>query len=98
MRCLLDEPIAVWQVREYPNLQITGDRFLPINLVVIIKQGDESLKEAIDRAIIELQQEGKLESILRRWKLWDNSQKFLESAEALPNTISKITMLSWDYH
>jgi ABC-type amino acid transport substrate-binding protein len=95
---LLDEPIATWQVRENPNLQIAGDRFLPINLVVIMKQGDESLKEAIDRAIIELQQEGKLESILRRWKLWVNSQKFLESAEASPNTISRITMLSWDYH
>jgi ABC-type amino acid transport substrate-binding protein len=94
---LLDEPIAVWQVRNHPNLQIIGERFLPIDLVVIVKQGDESLKAAIDRAIIELQQEGKLESILRRWKLWHNSQKFLQSTEASPNTTLRITMRFWDY-
>ncbi|AFY71875.1 amino acid ABC transporter substrate-binding protein, PAAT family [Thalassoporum mexicanum PCC 7367] len=95
---LLDEPIAVWQVREDPNLQISGDRFLPINLVVIVRQGDETLKAALDRAIIELQQEGKLESILRRWKLWYNSREFLQSTEASPNITLRITMQFWDYH
>lgn len=90
---LLDEPVAAWQVRNDPKLTIVGEPLLPINLVIVVNQGDETLKKAINQALKEMRQESKLESILKRWKLWDNNQKYLESAKVLPNIILTITML-----
>jgi len=81
---LLDEPVAIWQVRRNSNLTVVGEPLLPISLVAIVNKDDETLKKAVNQALIQMKQEGKLESILRRWKLWDNNQKSLQSAVVLP--------------
>ncbi|MFN3926216.1 MAG: ABC transporter substrate-binding protein [Pseudanabaenaceae cyanobacterium] len=71
---ILDEPVAVWQAQQRPQLQIVGRPALAINLVVVLNKEDVSLRQAIDRALTELQQNGKLEQILRRWQLWQSQQ------------------------
>jgi ABC-type amino acid transport substrate-binding protein len=91
---LLDEPVAMWQITNNSSLTVVGEPFLPIGLVVILNKDDRSLYKAVDRAIDRIKQEGTLEAILRRWKLW-GSQKSLESVEGSPIIRSKIIMLFW---
>jgi ABC-type amino acid transport substrate-binding protein len=91
---LLDEPVAIWQIRNNPEFTIIGIPLLPISLVAIVNKEDESLKKAIDDALTEMRQEGTLEKILRKWNLWE-SQKSLKSAEVLPAIRSLITMRFW---
>ncbi|MEE3718118.1 ABC transporter substrate-binding protein [Tumidithrix elongata RA019] len=91
---LLDEPVAMWQVRNNPDLTAIGAPLLPISLVAIVNKDDESLKKAVDEALTQMRQEGTLEKILRRWNLWEN-QKSLKSAEVLPAISSLITMQFW---
>jgi polar amino acid transport system substrate-binding protein len=74
---ILDEPIAVWQVRNNPNFIIVGEPLIPIRLVAMINKDDLSLKKAVDQALTDMRQDGKLEQILKRWNLWE-SQKTLK--------------------
>jgi len=88
---LLDEPVAVWQVRNDPNFAIVGEPMIPIRLVAIVNKDDASLKKEIDRALTEMRQDGKLEQILKRWNLWE-SQITLKSTKVLPATVLAIIM------
>lgn len=92
---LLDEPVAIWQIEKHPDFIVVGEPFLPIALVAIVNKDDESLYKAVNQAIAQIRYEGTLESILRRWKLWGNSQKSLKSAVASPVIRSTIIMLFW---
>ncbi len=86
---ILDEPVAVWQVRNNHNFIIVGEPLIPIRLVAIINKDDVSLKKAIDKALTEMIQDGKLEQILKRWNLWE-SQKTLKSTKDLPASVLAI--------
>ncbi len=86
---ILDEPVAVWQVRNNPNFIIVGEPLIPISLVAIVNKDDVSLKKAVDKALTEMRQEGKLEQILKRWNLWE-SQTTLKSTKVLPVTVLAI--------
>lgn len=74
---ILDEPIAVWQVQNNPNFIIVGEPLIPLRLVAMINKDDLSLKKAVDQALTDMRQDGKLEQILKRWNLWE-SQKTLK--------------------
>lgn len=93
---ILDEPVAVWQVRNNPNFIIVGEPMIPIRLVAIVNKDDVSLKKAIDQALTEMRQEGKLEQILKKWNLWE-SQTTLKSTRGLPNMVLAIIMPSSVY-
>ena len=86
---ILDEPVAVWQVRNNPNFIIVGEPLIPIRLAAIINKDDVSLKKAVDKALTEMLQDGKLEQILKRWNLWE-SQKTLKSTKDLPAMVLAI--------
>ena len=86
---ILDEPVAVWQVRNNPNFIIVGEPLIPIRLAAIINKDDVSLKKAVDKALAEMLQDGKLEQILKRWNLWE-SQKTLKSTKDLPAMVLAI--------
>jgi ABC-type amino acid transport substrate-binding protein len=77
---ILDEPLAQWQARQNPSLAVVGDPFLPIGLVVVVNKQDESLLQAINQALAEMRQSGKLEQILRRWQLWQSQPSLSLSA------------------
>ncbi len=83
---ILDEPVAVWQVRNNPNFIIVGEPLISIRLAAIVNKDDVSLKKAVDKALTEMLQDGKLEQILKRWNLWE-SQKILKSTKDLPATV-----------
>ncbi len=93
---IVDEPVAVWQVRNNPNFIIVGEPLIPIRLVAIVNRDDVSLKKAVDKALTEMRQDGKLEQILKKWNLWE-SQKTLKSAKGLPVTVLAIIMPSSVY-
>lgn len=93
---ILDEPVAVWQVRNNPNFIIVGEPLIPIRLVAIVNKDDVSLKKAIDKALTEMIQDGKLEQILKRWNLWE-SQTTLKSTKDLPASVLAIIMPSSVY-
>ncbi len=86
---IVDEPVAVWQVRNNPNFIIVGEPLIPIRLVAIVNKDDVSLKKAVDKALTEMLQDGKLEQILKRWNLLE-SQKTLKSTKDLPATVLAI--------
>ncbi len=86
---ILDEPVAVWQVRNNPNFIIVGEPLISIRLAAIINKDDVSLKKAVDKALTEMLQDGKLEQILKRWNLWE-SQKTLKSTKDLPAMVLAI--------
>ncbi len=67
---LLDEPLAVWHSGRDRQLTLVGQPLLPVDLVALTHKDDVSLRQAISNAIVRLREEGKLEAILRRWKLW----------------------------
>ena len=86
---ILDEPVAVWQVRTNPNFIIVGEPLISIRLAAIVNKDDISLKKAVDKALTEMLQDGKLEQILKRWNLWE-SQKTLKSTKDLPAMVLAI--------
>ena len=94
---IVDEPVAVWQVRNNPNFIIVGEPLIPIRLVAIVNKDDVSLKKAVDKALTEMRQDGKLEQILKRWNLWE-SQKTLKSTKDLPATVLAIITPYSVYH
>jgi polar amino acid transport system substrate-binding protein len=98
---ILDEPIAVWQMRNNPNFIIVGEPLIPIRLVAMINKDDLSLKKAVDQALADMRQNGKLEQILKRWNLWE-SQKTLKSnsksTKELLATVSAIITPYSVYH
>ncbi|MFQ3679316.1 MAG: transporter substrate-binding domain-containing protein [Pseudanabaenaceae cyanobacterium] len=67
---LLDEPLAVWHSGRDRQLTLVGQPLLPVDLVALTHKDDGSLRQAVSSAIVRLREEGKLEAILRRWKLW----------------------------
>jgi len=78
---ILDEPLALWQAKQNPNLAVVGAPLLRIGLVVVVNKQDEALRQAIDQALAEMRQSGKLEQILRRWQLWQPQPSLSSSAD-----------------
>ncbi len=78
---LLDEPLALWHAKQHPNLTVVGEPLLPVGLVVMVNKRDETLRLAINQALAEMRQSGKLEQILRRWQLWQPQSSLRSSAD-----------------
>ncbi len=78
---LLDEPLALWHAKQSSSLEVVGDPLLPIGLVVVVNKQDEALRQAINQALAEMRQSGKLEQILRRWQLWQPQPSLRSSAD-----------------
>jgi polar amino acid transport system substrate-binding protein len=71
---MLDRPIAVYYLNKEPNLKQSGDPFAPGYYGIGIRKEDQSLLLALNKAIAELQADGTLEKIYRKWDLWDKNQ------------------------
>jgi len=78
---LLDEPLALWHAKQNTSLAVVGNPLLPIGLVVVVNKQDEALRQAINQALAEMRQSGKLEQILRRWQLWQPQPSLSSSAD-----------------
>jgi polar amino acid transport system substrate-binding protein len=71
---MLDLPIAVYYLTKEPNLKRSGEPFAPGYYGIGVRKEDETLLLALNKAIAELQADGTLEKIYRRWDVWDKNQ------------------------
>ena len=71
---MLDLPIAVYYLTKEPQLKRSGEPFAPGYYGIGVRREDETLLLALNKAIAELQADGTLENIYRKWHLWDKNQ------------------------
>jgi ABC-type amino acid transport substrate-binding protein len=64
---IVDAVSARLYIREDPRLRIGGEPLYDELYVVAVHPRAESLREAIDRALIEMRESGELEALLDRW-------------------------------
>jgi polar amino acid transport system substrate-binding protein len=89
---ILDLPIAVYYLTKEPNLKRSGEPFAPGYYGIGVRKEDLTLLAALNKAIAELQADGTLEKIYRRWDLWDQHQLLL--AEYRPAKAAEPTSFS----
>lgn len=71
---VVDQPVAVVAMAEAGvPLQMRGPALVPIPLVGMVLGDHLSLKQAVDGALVDLQQNGTLQRILEDWQLWDSA-------------------------
>jgi polar amino acid transport system substrate-binding protein len=75
---LLDEPATRYYGAIEPELEVVPGVFGEVRYAVAVRKGEDSLREAIDTALVELAREGTLRAIYERWGLWNQ-----ETAELL---------------
>jgi polar amino acid transport system substrate-binding protein len=66
---LLDAPVALYY-GDQPDLTTVPTGFGEIRYVVVARPGDGRLRDALDKAIASLIEDGTLPSLLQRWGLW----------------------------
>ena len=81
---MLDLPIAVYYLTKEPNLKRSGEPFAPGYYGIGIRKEDETLVLALNKAIAELQADGTLEKIYRRWDVWDKNQLLISDYHPAP--------------
>ena len=94
---MLDLPIAVYYLTKEPQLKRSGEPFAPGYYGIGMRREDKTLLLAIDKAIAELQADGTLENIYRKWDLWDKNQLLIAGyhEEQLAEQRSASTFRNW---
>ncbi len=70
---ILDSPLAQWLNRK-GQFQIAQVYPLPIPLVGVVRKSEPSLQKALNRGLKQIVQIGTLETILKKWQLWNTPQ------------------------
>ena len=76
---VMDVPAEAFYARPNPKLRPAGPPFTRGQYVVGLRKGDEELKAQVDAAIDKIIKDGTLETILRKWGLWNDAQVEFES-------------------
>jgi polar amino acid transport system substrate-binding protein len=71
--------MATFYGDEYPGLRQVGQPIGGGYYVAFVRQPDEALRAALDRALAKLLADGRLEEIYRRYDLWNDDQQQLAS-------------------
>ncbi len=71
---LLDAPIALYYARPNPKLKYAGEPFAKGDYGIAAHPVDANLMAAVDEALSELMQSGRLKRIYRKWHLWNEDQ------------------------
>ena len=79
---MLDLPIVLYYLGKEPNLKRSGDPFAPGYYGIGVRKQDTALLLELNRAIAELQADGTLERICRKWQLWDENQLLIANYQA----------------
>lgn len=72
---LQDLPIAITYAHDFPELRASGELVGAGRYVAYVRRDDEPFGAAIDRAILALRANGKLESIFTRYGCWTKAQR-----------------------
>ncbi|HEX6284101.1 MAG TPA: ABC transporter substrate-binding protein/permease [Pyrinomonadaceae bacterium] len=71
---LMDIPAEAFYARPNPNLKPAGESFGSNLYVIGLRKGDDALRVEIDNAIDKIMRDGTLETILKKWGLWNEAQ------------------------
>ena len=71
---VMDVPAEAFYARQNSNLKPAGPPFTRGLYVIGLRKGDEALKAEIDTAINKIIFDGALETILKKWGLWNDAQ------------------------
>jgi His/Glu/Gln/Arg/opine family amino acid ABC transporter permease subunit len=71
---LMDVPAEAFYARPNPKLKPAGAPFTKGQYVIGLRKGDEALKAEVDQAIDKIIRDGTLETILKKWGLWNDAQ------------------------
>jgi polar amino acid transport system substrate-binding protein len=81
--CVEDTPIAVFYAPRFAKLHDVGLPVAEGYYVIYARKGETDLVRALDEALVLMLRSGKLESIYKKYGIWDARQaKLLEIAEA----------------
>ena len=95
---LMDVPMEMFYARKNPRLKAAGEPFFRGAYVIGLRKGDEALKREVDAAIDRITNDGSLESILRRWSLWNDAQAELKrEATAGASQEGKPSAVAYDF-
>src|SRR5262245_25469858 len=72
---LQDLPIALFYRADFPALAFAGEPVAPGRYVIYVRREDESLRAALDRAILALRASGALRKIDERYGIWTAAQE-----------------------
>ena len=70
----MDVPAEAFYARQNSKLKPAGPPFTRGLYVIGLRKGDEALKAEIDAAINKIIFDGTLETILKKWGLWNDAQ------------------------
>lgn len=71
---LQDTPIAAFYGPRFPALVNVGDPVEPGYYVMYVRKGDDALLRSLNEAIVLMVRNGELESIYRKYGIWDKNQ------------------------
>lgn len=71
---LFDVPAEVFYARPNPKLKRAGAPFTRGLYVIGLRKGDEALRAEVDQGIDKIIRDGTLETILKKWGLWNYAQ------------------------
>ena len=71
---LFDVPAEAFYARPNRRLKPAGEPFTRGQYVIGLRLGDEALKAEVDKAIDKIIADGTLETILKKWGLWNQAQ------------------------
>lgn len=79
---LEDTPIAAFYASRFPSLVPAGEPVSEGYYVIYVRKGDSALLRALNEALIAMNANGDLETIYRRYGIWDSAQKQLAEIAA----------------
>jgi polar amino acid transport system substrate-binding protein len=87
---LQDLPIAVFYRKSYPGLRFVGAPVGKGYYVMYLRKGDERLRDALNLALIELLQSGKLKALYTRYGMWNKAQEELPDPARLAERLVRV--------
>lgn len=76
---LMDLPIAIHCAEPFPDLQFVGPPVGEGYYAIAFRKDQEELAQRFDRAIQTLAQDGTLDHIFRKWRIWTEDQEKLKA-------------------
>ncbi len=94
---VMDLPIAIYYAKPDAELEFSGEPFAPGYYGIGVRKEDATFLAALNQAIEELNAEGALEKIYRKYGVWDERQRRLRDyqPEAVVQKKSISTLREW---
>lgn len=70
-----DLPIATFYRKDFPALRFVDKPVEPGRYVMLVRKGDDTLREALDGAIVSLRNRGALRTLYERYDMWNATQE-----------------------